>query len=563
MRMNRKLFIVIGLILLLSFVFSEALQPVDLTWNGTISVTLDKETFLEGESITGHIRIANKEEYPLIGGILDLQIAQGEYDYPSQAATNDNVIFEKTIKDIWVLPNSVKDIDFDLGTVSGGDYRMDTYLSILRSKHTGASWIFLSPISKEFSIEGEEYIRLKIFRALTSFNNTQGPVGFPVGPGEEITGKIYILNETGEDKKDLQIGINICDWSTGFCETPQTLFDIGTIPTTQTTPTEIKIKVPQIPSAYEINITLYNGNIIESIYKSRVIVTGGTAKVRKILIDGFKEKDYSLTTIFSGSPDHFNYPSFNDFSLGMKIYSNGSLIQEDRNEIQNIDTSEIMQQSFDIKSKSFDRVCLDIIKENITYDEFCFDVELEEIQEAYDLKFPEIVKVDWTYNEGAEELLLELTKSIPINSRIRIIYNNQIIFEDTPKDTTQYKNTLSLPKDNMTMIVDDLDAKNQQTINLNLGLSKDEEDVVENGDPNSTALLAIPCSNNVCGTGLVCSGNSYASLDGTCCLAECIPTIESEGIFLFGTPLIFWIALILLLAAIAVVGTTVQRVRTK
>ena len=150
--MNRKLVIIIGLILLASFVFSEGLQPSDLAWNGAMSVTLDKETFMDGETITGHVRIANKEEYPIIGGILVLQIAQGEYEYPSQSVTNDNVLFEKTIKDIWVLPNTVKDIDFNLGIVQGGEYRADAYLSVLRSKHTGASWIFMSPLSKEFNV---------------------------------------------------------------------------------------------------------------------------------------------------------------------------------------------------------------------------------------------------------------------------------------------------------------------------------------------------------------------------------------------------------------------------
>ena len=96
MLMNKKLIVLFGLLLCIGFVFSETLQPSDLTWTGSMSVTLDKDTFGAGENITGHIRIANKEEYPIIGGIISLQIAQGEYDYPSQFTTSDNVVFEKT-----------------------------------------------------------------------------------------------------------------------------------------------------------------------------------------------------------------------------------------------------------------------------------------------------------------------------------------------------------------------------------------------------------------------------------------------------------------------------------
>ncbi|MBT4870709.1 MAG: hypothetical protein HON47_03990 [Candidatus Diapherotrites archaeon] len=561
--MNRKLVIIIGLILLASFVFSEGLQPSDLAWNGAMSVTLDKETFMDGETITGHVRIANKEEYPIIGGILVLQIAQGEYEYPSQSVTNDNVLFEKTIKDIWVLPNTVKDIDFNLGIVQGGEYRADAYLSVLRSKHTGASWIFMSPLSKEFNVEGEEYKRLQIFRPLTNFNGVRGPVGFPVEGGEEINGEIFITNETGEDRDSLQIGITICDWSTGFCEKEETLFDIGTIKANQTDPVNVKVKVPTIPSAYAINIKLYNGDIIESIYKSRVIVAGGTAKLRKMLINGFKEKDYSLLTIFSGSPDHFNYPPFNNFSLGMKIYSNTILIQEEKVDINNIDTSEIKQQDFDIKNNIFDRVCLEITKQSVLYDEFCFDVELEAIQEAYDLEYPEIVQVDWSYNEELTELTLALNKSISINSRVRIIHNNQIIFEDSVTNASEYEKIIFIQRDNMVMLVDDFDAKNQQTINLNLALDKDEVEIVENGVVESSGTTTITCSDKICDNGFVCDGESYASLQGTCCKSTCVPAIESEGFNLLGIPFIFWIAIIILLAAIAVVGTTVQKVKHK
>ncbi len=563
MLMNKKLIVLFGLLLCIGFVFSETLQPSDLTWTGSMSVTLDKDTFGAGENITGHIRIANKEEYPIIGGIVSLQIAQGEYDYPSQFTTSDNVVFEKTIKDIWVLPNTVKDIDFDLGTALGGDYRLDAYFSVLRSKHTGASWIFMSPLSKNFLVEGNTYERLQIFRPLTSFNNVVGPVGFPVEPGGEISGKIFISNETGETRNNLKLGITLCDWSTGFCDNKiEEVFDIGDITPTQNDPIIITINAPTIPSAYEINMRLYSGEITESIYKSRVIVSGGTAKLRKILIDGFKEKDYSLTTTISGSPDHFNYPTFEKFVLGMTIYSSDKVIQEENENIQSISTSEIIQKSFDITSKSFDRVCLTITKASKQYDEFCFDVELDEIQQAYDIMYPEIVKVNWEYNEEASELAIDLTKSIPINSRVRIINKNQTIYEKEFKGENIYNKILFIPKENMTMLVDDFDAKDQQVISLNLALSEAEKEAIENGTI-STGDVTIICNGQVCASGLVCSGQTIISSEGPCCQAECIPAIESEGFFVFRTPLIFWIAIILIIIAIAVTGTTIQKVRNK
>lgn len=561
--MKRKFILVLGLLLLISFAFSAELTPTDLTWNGAVSIKLDKDTFSDGENVTGQITIANKEDYPIIGGVLVLQIAQGTYDYPSQFSQNDNVILEETISDIWVIQNTLKEIPFDLGPISGGDFRMDTYFSVLRSKHTGASWILMAPMSKNFSVEGDEYERMQIFRALTNFNNVIGPVGFPVSPEEELTGNIFIINETGQTKNNVKIGIQICDWSTGFCDTPEEIFDVGTISPNNNQPVSVKVSAPKIPSAYAININLYSNDVLESVYKNRVIVSGGTAKLRKILIDGFDKKNYSLTTIFSGSPDHFNFPSFSNFSLDMKVFLEDKTIQEESVDFDNIETSEIFEQEFDIKSNNFDRVCLEINKKNTKYDEFCFDVPLADVQEAYDLEYPEIVKVNWTYNEEAEELALNLTKSIPINSRVRIVHNQNFIFEELIEDEDSYNTTIFVPKDNVVMIVDDFDAKNQQTISLNFGLSTEEEEVVENGEIATNGELTAQCDYKICENGLVCSGSAYASAQGVCCMSECIPAVESEGFLLFGIPIVFWIAIILLIAAIAVAGTTIQKVRTK
>ena len=560
--MNRKIILLIAVFMLISFVAAEELTQIDLTWNGAVSITLDKDIFLDGENITGKIKIATTEDYPLIGGIIVLQIAQGEYAYPSQFSSNDNTIFKKTISNIWVLPHTTKEIPFNIDSVGGGEFRLDTYFSVLRSKHTGASWIFLSPMSKSFSSMGEEKARVSIFRPTTEFNNTRGPVGFPIESGGEITGNVTLLNETNEDITNLKIGILLCDWSIGFCDENAEVFNVGKINAGEVFPANITFNAPSLPSAYEINISVYDEEKIHSIYKSRVIVSGGTAKLRKISIDGFDKKDYSLRTVFSGSPDHFAYPTFSNFSLKMQIFSNENIIQEETENYNLIETSEIREKIFDIASKNFDKVCLLIEKANIIYDDFCFDVPLKEIQEAYDIEYPEIVEVDWEYNDITEELKLNLSKSIPINARIRIYKDNSEIYNEELKNKNDYSKSISVPAENMTMLIDDFDAKNQQTISLNLSLTKEEKDAVETGNGQGQGAT-VPCTGQVCPNGFVCSSNTYISSEGSCCTSQCIPSVESDGFILLGIPIIFWIAIILVIIAIAVVSTTIQRVKNK
>jgi len=134
------LFLLLTCILFSGIVFAEISQE-DTTWKGLIELNLSKTTFSQNEPITGIIRIHNQENYPIVGQRIVLQIAQGEYSYPSQINPNDNIILEETINEMWVLPDSYVDMPFSLPNQGGGDFRIDLYSWVVKSKFVGSSSI--------------------------------------------------------------------------------------------------------------------------------------------------------------------------------------------------------------------------------------------------------------------------------------------------------------------------------------------------------------------------------------------------------------------------------------
>jgi len=72
-------------------------------------------------------------------------------------------------------------------------------------------------------------------------------------------------------------------------------------------------------------------------------------------------------------------------------------------------------------------------------------------------------------------------------------------------------------------------------------------------------VIDAACLSKLCGAGFVCNGKSYATAQGSCCMAECVPALEKQ--FEGTLPFIVVAAIILGLAALVVVISTYNRVR--
>jgi len=565
----RKLLLAFALVLFALPAFSYTFT--DLTWNGLVTVSLDNDKVTEGSPITGTVVIDNLEQYPIVGERLVFQVGSGEYKYPSQFAS-DNIVSETSIIDIWVLPSSNKIIPFSIPSLKAGKYHLDTYSWVLKSKLIGASSVMYNPQTIDFEVTGQTTKpNAEIDRAQTVFGDESkwysGPVGFPVKSEEKFFGKVFIKNPSTETKSSMKLEISMCDWAVVFCD-PTTLekktFDVPSIAAGATAEVAVELTAPSIPSAYEINMQLKNASSTESIYKNRVIVSGGTSKARKIYVDGLADRNYLLNVFIAGSPDHFTNPDFNDFTLSVEIYDEAQKLEEKSVNIAGIGMDDVLMQPFDVTDKMFTKACVKVKKDGKTFESECFTVPLKELQEAYDAAHPELVKAEWRYDESGKALTITLTKKTkPVNAKVRIFTSSKTIILENVSQASPYTKTFTVEKDDLTMTVDDFDAKRQQVFNLTLNLG-DKTQLASEVDPNATeATENGDCTMNVCANGQVCQGKSYTSPQGLCCSGACSEGVSSTGILGEEVPFIFWMALIMIVLAATIGAGTLTKAKKK
>jgi hypothetical protein len=462
------------------------------------------------------------------------------------------------------LPHSKKTFSFELPAQKAGDYRIDFYSSVGKAKFIGANWIFLSPLTKNFSVTGNKSEdKVRIYREITQFNNIIGPVGFPVEAGSEVNGKVYVYNPSSKQKTGLEVGLRVCEWGSPFCknETEQR-FPLPAINANEVRSTAVSVIAPNIPSAYEINITIYNKNEIESIYKNRLIVEGGTAKVRKIMVDGLASENYSFEVLISSSPDHFNMPEFDEFSLKMKLTNQGDLVDEQETIISKIIFDEIQKHSFNPKVSAFDKACFSVEKNSLKYDEVCIDVPIKEIQADYYVENPKTINVVWDYEKSSKNLKITLTKDSLMDARVRLGLDQTTIYVEDIKGVSSFEKNLTQDMENLVLIVDDFDAKIQQVIHINLRVDEKLADQpILNERPSDSYEI---CPGIVCLEGSVCDSQPLLVNNQACCLTKCIEDNESsKENEILGIPLIVWIALILVIIAAYIASSALKRVMKK
>jgi hypothetical protein len=551
----RKIIVLLMVLLFVGITF--AYVPEDVSWKGYVNIHFDKESFDIGEEVTGKIVVSNLATVPIVGEKIVLHVSDASYNYPSQYSSA-NVIREQVISDTWILPNSMKAISFNLGVIPEGEYFLETYSWILKTKFVGASSIFLNPTKKEFKVgDLVPTKRIEISRLKTWFGSSKqiGPVGFPVKAGETITGKVFVDNSL-EARTGLKLEISLCDWASAFCDTPEiTIISIPQLPTGENS-FDVELIAPQIPSAYAINMKLFEGDELLSVYKNRVIVKGGTAKIRKVEVRGLETGNYSVFALVVGSPDHFTSPDFDDFKLELKAYENDATIIKKEQNYASIASGEILDAEFDLGSQKITGACLRVIKDSTTYDESCFTVPLEEVQVAYNVRFPEVVKVNWSYNENTELLDLELYKEISntINARIRVLGAGETIFDETVKTTGKVNREYALQRKNYSLVIDDKDAKRQIVILLEL----EESNSHVGSDLTNDSTT---CPGVICSGANVCSSTPFETGEGACCMSECVSS-TTLGITKV-LPLIFLGAILVVIAAIIILLNALGKIGGK
>ncbi len=407
------------LIMLVEPVVYSAANTTLMFWKGDLNLQIDKSVYSSGEVLNARIHISNGENYSITDGKLVIEIVKGcnEPAYPAQLSDCDNVIYEEVLEHITLLPLSSREISWNFtipSYFSAGDYRLDAFFIANRAPLKGIHFIFLPGEWTRFKVSSSgNYPLLKILRTKTEFGRELGQVAAPVNSGAMFNGSVWIQAESAEAiGKKFILKIGICSWDDTECEDYAKILPFTM--DSQLKVLNVMLQAPSKPDAYAIRIEVVDENgVLHSLYRSRIIVTGVTAKIRKvgILYPFLKHDEVNEVYVLVGtSPDHYTNPVVQNVECSVKITTiDGEKIYEDKRLIPELSPTKIFEPlkfrvSSDTKLDEF-TLCVYLKSSSEVYDTYCFDVRKQDFEYVKDVKYS-VQNVKYYENESLLEVKL-------------------------------------------------------------------------------------------------------------------------------------------------------------
>ncbi len=476
-------FIILNIVFLSENVIATSNFSDSIFYSGDILFDLNK-SYSVGDVIKTKIHIANFEDFPIANAYLVIDVVQGckEPFYPSQASDCDNIFYEKTIKNIDLPPKGHKEIPFSyaLNNLKAGTYRVDVFLLTDKTPIVGIPYIHLPGRYRSFELigNGSSYNLPKILRTKTHLQNETGPIGVGVDPGSMVKGEVYILSETETEAK---LFVSICEWDDISCKSYdwEKIYPVSL--KTGENKVDITFNAPLEPSAYAVRFELKNleGNTL-SLYRSRIIVKGKTAKIRKLAVSKpfFKEDETGKIYLLIGaSPDHYTKPVVKNVKCSVKLTDllSKKIIFESEKIIPKLSYEENLilepitfEFTTEHELKKFE-ICSTLKSEGgKIYDEYCYTIDSNKF--VFGKKF--------TLNYTYENQVLNAKICSIDNSGMYVPSEVKVILLNTEDKTTQEKGGkindcsnfefIDVEKGVYELIVNDIESKKQFTFTVNL-----------------------------------------------------------------------------------------------
>ncbi|MEM5874628.1 MAG: hypothetical protein QW641_01715 [Candidatus Aenigmatarchaeota archaeon] len=418
--------ILISLFLIFPFSFADVASLFN-----SVDVSITGLVYFENK-LSFDLELRNLENFVLTNQriVIDIVEGCGEPTYPSQLSDCDNIIDEFVVDDIVLLPYGkiVKKIEKYI-ILAKGNYRVDVYISDPIAPSLGIHYIFSPGKYKSFFVENEfQKTKVKILRTKTSFNNYKGPIGFPAQPDSIINAKIYF--ESNNDFNGY-LDVLICKWDDVNCLLTGTSEFSTKIPFKLKTGAnfiDFNFRAPKKPDAYSILLRVFDeaGNIY-SIYRSRVVVLGETAKIRKILIDKLplvKNDEFSIFVKIGTSPDHYTKPVITNINVKISLLDEKrNIIKEWKKVIEKLSSNDnILYNIIEIKDKIDKNINKFYVCADIGYENYCLFYDFSQYENDYLIQL-----VDW----NKEEVVLKIQTSSYLKRPIYLDVkdnNNNLIF---------------------------------------------------------------------------------------------------------------------------------------
>jgi len=321
----KKVMLFLGVLFIgvfMSGVVSAVNGGISIFYNADIDIDFPA-TYSVGDVIDGGIVIYNREDFPIVDGFLIIEVLKGceEPVYPSQFSNCDNIFEEIVIDKINVPASSAVEVPFSYvlrEDLSFGTYRMDFAFRTKKTPIIGMPHILISSMYHVFELTGEgDFPYAKILRTKTNINNQTGPIGVGINSGEGFVLDVYVDSEKAQSAT---LAVSICDWQDGICDLVSS--ETKTVNLVEGEQSIlVGLNAPNSPNAYAIKIELKDSVGLVSLYRSRVVVLGVMANVRKLSTDKYyyNDEEMAINVLVGGSPDHYTFPVTENIFLKVTV----------------------------------------------------------------------------------------------------------------------------------------------------------------------------------------------------------------------------------------------------
>ena len=329
-----------------SFVCAESLEN-DFVENpfykGDLYFIPHKETYSAGEVFKAEFVLSNLEEFPLTDAYLVVELVKGGVKpaYPPHSSDTDNIFYEEKIEDINIAALSKTTARFSYRIpedLSPGVYLLEVYMKTRRTPIIGMPHIMLSPKYMSFRVEGKgSFPHAMISRTETVFVDKSAPVGVGVDGGSVVEGLVVIKTLTESPQNNMTLTVSVCEWDDTSCGESDMLWSkdyfIPSLAAGATTNVAVDFKSPAEPSAYAIRLELKDSSgRTSSLYRSRIVVKGETARIRKMTVDKhhYKQNEQGeIRVLVAPSPDHYTNPITQNARLSVYLKGEGKILYTD------------------------------------------------------------------------------------------------------------------------------------------------------------------------------------------------------------------------------------------
>ena len=342
-----------------SFVCAESLEN-DFVENpfykGDLYFIPHKETYSAGEVFKAEFVLSNLEKFPLTDAYLVVELVKGGVKpaYPQHSSDTDNIFYEEKIEDINIAALSRTTARFSYlipEDLSPGVYLLEVYMKTKRTPVIGLPQIMLSPKYMSFRVEGGgSFPSALISRTETVFANESAPVGVGVDGGSVVEGLVVIKSLTDSPENSMTLTVSVCEWDDTSCGESDMFFSkdyfIPSLAAGATTSVAVDFKSPVKPSAYAIRLELKDsGGRTSSLYRSRIVVKGETARIRKMAVDKhyYKQNEQGeIRVLVAPSPDHYTNPITENAKLSVYLKEDGRIFYTDSSILPNLSAKQAL-----------------------------------------------------------------------------------------------------------------------------------------------------------------------------------------------------------------------------